>query len=74
MTHQPELRCYYSLRPAVGAGGPPQLVRGVKGLSAPQQLDVELDASQVVRGHQVGLVARQGVMFKDKLTCRKSNI
>lgn len=44
--------------PAVGAGGSPQLVRRVEGLSAPQQLQVELDASQVVRSHQTGRVTR----------------
>lgn len=54
--------------PAVGAGGPPQLVRRVKGLSAPQQLNVKLNASKVVGSHQAGLVARQRVVLRDKLT------
>lgn len=42
-------------------------------MSAPQQLDVKLDASEVVGGHEAGLVARQGVVLKHKLTWRENN-
>ena len=56
------------LVPAVRAGGPPQLVRGVEGLGAPQKLQVELYPPQVVWSQQLGLVPRQGVVLWDELT------